>query len=166
MTVFTKQEMYLMKKTTILFIVSLCIIPLFLTGCADEDDPLVPEEHFKAIGMVFETSGIRIASILRGETGDTLLAPLNDLSDHIEVRFYNNDEELIDPPQDNTQYKLSWSIDDEAIAEVWQHEGEEGVFEFHLRGLQAGMTEIEFFIMHGDHNDYRSGKLPLRVQGI
>ena len=50
------------------------------------------------------------------------------------------------------------------MLEVWQHEGEEGGFEFHLRGLKIGVTEIEFFILHNGHSDYRSGLFPVVIE--
>jgi hypothetical protein len=30
--------------------------------------------------------------------------------------------------------------------------------------LEHGETSIEFFVSHGDHNDYRSGEIPIRIE--
>lgn len=145
----------------LLIFLSIVILTVFNTGC--EDDPVTPqEEHYEAIGMVFYQSGIEIVRILRGETSDTLIAPEGGLSDHTEVKFFDEDENIIDPPDDGKT--LFWAIDDETVADVWQHEGEEGEFEFHLQGLEEGETTIEFFIMHEGHSDYRSGNIPVRVE--
>ncbi len=139
----------------------LLMAALFIGSCSD--DPLSPQtEHFEAIGMYISSSGIKVVSILRGETSDTFYVPIGLTEDHYEAQFYDEDENIIDPPVDEDSY-LSWAIDDESVVEVWQHEGEEGEFEFHLRGLEEGQTMIEFFVMHVDHSDYRSGKIPVVV---
>jgi len=150
---------YILKICSFL-ITAFLLIALY--GCS-KDDPVTPqEEHFEAIGMYFSTSGIKLAQILRGETTDTLVAPLGGLSDHINIQFFDENENIIDPPSDEDKH-LDWAIDDESVVEVFQHEGEEGGYEFHLRGLKEGVTNIEFFVVHVDHNDYRSGKIPVKV---
>ena len=144
----------------ILFSVFLIAITVVNIGC--EEDPVAPqEEHLKAIGMAFYSSGIEVARILRGETADTLFAPLDTLSNHLDVKFFDEDENIIDPPTEHQT--LSWEIVDPTIANIWQHEGHEGTFGFHIRGLKIGETEIEFFVMHNDHSDYRSGQIPVKV---
>jgi len=145
----------------LLIFLFILVLTVFNTGC--EDDPVAPqEEHLKAIGMVFYSSGIEVARILRGETSDTLFAPLDSLSDHLDVKFFDEDENIVNPPTEHQT--LSSEIVDPTIAELWQHEGHEGSFEFHMKGLKIGETEIEFFVMHNDHSDYRSGKIPVRVK--
>ncbi|MDX1702450.1 MAG: hypothetical protein R3250_17610, partial [Melioribacteraceae bacterium] len=72
-------------------------------------------------------------------------------------------ENIIDPPEGEEQI-LAWEFDDPEIAGIWQHEGEEGGFEIHLEGLSEGETHVEFFIMHEGHADYRSGKIPVRIE--
>ncbi|MCO6474257.1 MAG: hypothetical protein PHW27_06060 [Melioribacteraceae bacterium] len=139
------------------------VLGLISINACSEDDPVAPqEEHFEAIGMIIETSGIRVASILRGETDDTLHAFVNIDSDHYEVKFYDEDENIVDPPDDEDQ-TFDWQIDNPEILEVSQHEAHQGEFEFHLRGKAEGTTFIEFFIMHLGHPDFRSGKFPVKV---
>lgn len=155
--------MYYQKlKRLVLAILFIALSLKLFIAC--EDDPVTPQEdHFEAIGMVFYTSGIEVARILRGETSDTLFALKDTLSDHFEVMYFDKEENIVDPPSEE-HASLSWQIEDQTIVNVWQHEGEEGAFEFHLNGLNIGETEIEFFIMHSDHSDYRSGKIPVKVK--
>ncbi len=144
-------------------VVSGLLLMVMFVSCGD-DDPVSPEaEHFEAIGLAVFSSGIQVASILRGVTTDTLYAPEGGLSDHFEVQFYDEEEDLIDPP-DDPDMTFGWEIDDTTVAEVFQHAGEEGDFDFHLRGLEEGLTSIEFFVLHHDHADYRSGEFPLVVE--
>lgn len=140
------------------------ILSLLLFIACSEDDPVAPqEEHFDAIGVVLTTSGIEIVSILRGETDDTLYAQVGEVSDHLEVKFYNEDEQTVDAPDDREK-TLSWEIGDTEIVEVHQDDGHDGEFEFHLKGLKPGATTLELFIMHAGHADFRSGKIPVVVQ--
>lgn len=143
-------------------VLALITIPFF--SACDEDDPVAPqEEHLEAIGVVLSTSGIEVASILRGETDDTLRVEVGKTSDHLEVKFYDEDEHIVDAPDDGDK-TLSWEIGDTAILEVHQREGEEGEFAFHLEGVAAGVTTLELFIMHEGHADFRSGKFTVIVQ--
>lgn len=139
------------------------MIVILLISC--KDDPVTPqEEHFEAIGTaIYDASGSLVVSILRGVTNDTLKIKNGVLSDHFDVKFYDENEKIIDPPTDE-HTKLNYSIDDETISTFWQHPGEEGGYEFHLKGIKQGLTKLELFIEHEGHNDYRSGKIPVKVE--
>jgi hypothetical protein len=154
--------MNFLKKNRDKILALLVLITILQLTAACEDDPIIPqEEHFKAIGMVFYTSGIETARIEKGITDDTLFVKAGKLSEHYNIKFISEDGKIVPPPTDGK--KLAWEFDDTSVASVWQHEGEEGSFEFHLKGLKEGETNIEFFIMHHDHHDYRSGKIPVKV---
>jgi hypothetical protein len=149
-------------KIYISFLLVLLLVSLSSIGCSD--DPVTPqEEHFEAEGIIFLKSGIPIAEIFRGVTTDTLYAPVDSMTAGIDVKFFNSNQEVIDPPND-PDISFAWEIDNASIVTVWQHPGEEGSFEFHLEGLSAGSTAMEFFIMHAGHADFRSGKIPVTVQ--
>lgn len=134
-----------------------------ITGCKSEDKIVNPQEdHFEAEGVVLESSGIQIASIFRGVTTDTIKVPVGEYPDHIEVKFYTPEKTIINPPAD-TDKKLAYSVADTTVVTLWQHAGEEGGYEIHLRGKKPGMTTMELFIKHGEHSDFRSGNFLIRV---
>ena len=151
-----------MKKQFILYVL-LMFSAVFFVSCDDEDPVSSEVDHYESIGMVFYDSGIEIARILRGETTDTLTTTEGGMSSHIEVKFLNENEEIIDSP-DNEDKTLAWEFEDATIADIWQHDGEEGAFDFHLEGLKEGETSIEFFVMHEGHSDYRSGEIPVKIE--
>lgn len=127
------------------------------------DDPLTPaKDHFDAEGLIITDSGIRIASIFRGVTSDTIEVPAGGRTSHMDVKFFDENQNIIDPPVDGKT--LAWEIADTSILGVWQHPGEEGSFEVHFDGKAIGITSIEFFIMHEGHADFRSGKIPVKVK--
>ncbi|BDQ02135.1 hypothetical protein [Ignavibacterium sp.] len=145
----------------VLYFLVLFALTLILNSC--KDDPLEPDmDHFEAEGLVLYQSGIKVAEIFRGVTQDTLSAVLGQTSTHFEVKFYNSSKQELDPP-DHTKQPFAWEIQDTSLVGVWQHPGEEGSYEFHLVGKQLGLTQIEFFIMHEGHADFRSGKFPVKI---
>jgi hypothetical protein len=148
----------ILSKVLVIFLLSFALI-----SCS-KDEPLSPaEDHFEAEGMIFFESGIKIAEIFRGVTQDTFFVPLGSMTSHIEVKFLSPERNVINPP-DYKKKPLSWSISDTSIVSLVQHPGEEGSYEFHLQGRKEGITEIEFFVLHEGHPDFRSGKIPVRVK--
>lgn len=146
-----------------LFFFIIISLTISVISCSD-DDPVAPqEEHFEAIGtVIYDATGAITITILRGVTSDTLYVEEGALSDHFDVKFYDENENIVDPPL-SEEHSLGYEIANEDIVEWWQHEGEEGDFEFHLRGIEHGTTTLELFIQHSGHNDYRSGNIPVKV---
>lgn len=143
--------------------ISFLIVTLLTLNSCSKDDPLSPaDDHFEAEGMVFYESGIKIVEIFRGVTQDTFFVSANSKTAGIEAKFLNPERKEIDPP-DYKEKPLAWEIQDTSIVSVWQHDGEEGSYEFHLAGKKHGTTQIEFFILHEGHPDFRSGKIPVKV---
>ncbi len=147
-----------MKK--IILLLTIVFSQFLFTACDENVSPT--GKHIEAVGMAFYASGIKVAEILRGETSDTLYAPAGGLGDHIEIKFIdeNGNEFAVEEDAEQT---LAWEFANPSIATIWQHEGEEGSFEFHLQGLLVGTTTVEFFAMHNDHYDYRSGNIPVKI---
>lgn len=150
----------ILKKPVLPFILLLSI--MFFVSCND-DDPVTPqEEHFEAIGtVIYNATGAEIARILRGVTTDTLSAQVGVLSDHYRVKFINDDEEIVDPPE-NDEMSMEVVITDTNLLET--ETDEPGGFEFHLRGKAPGITSIEIKIFHSGHSDYRSGLIPVKIE--
>ncbi len=149
----------ILKSYLILFL----FIGLYTFNSCSKGDPLSPaEEHFEAEGMVFYESGIKIAEIFRGVTQDTFYVFASQMTAGIEVKFLSPEKQEIDPP-DYKKQPLAWEIQDTSIVSIWQYEGEEGSYEFHLAGKKPGTTQIEFFILHEGHPDFRSEKIPVKV---
>ncbi|MCU0344774.1 MAG: hypothetical protein MUF28_13250 [Ignavibacterium sp.] len=150
-------------RSALLSLIGIILLSFFMISCSD-DDPVTPQsDHFEAEGIVFLESGIKIADIFRGVTTDTLFAPKGGQTSGIDVKFYNSNKEMINPPN-SAEQTLAWEIDNPNLVGVWQHPGEEGGFEFHLRGLVEGITQMEFFVMHEGHADFRSGKITIKVE--
>ena len=71
--------------------------------------------------MVLYDSGIEVARILRGITNDTLVTTEGGMTSHMDVKFIDENEEIIDAPEAD-HHELSWEFDSPEIASIWQHE--------------------------------------------
>ena len=182
------------KYLTVFLTIILVIVNLiFLAGCGGENPVSSEGVHFEATGILFLQEGDKIAEILNGVSNDTLFAPLGNLTEHVEVKFYDEYKNVIDPPSFVTDATggldddhsnghdnhhpgqhgsngithegayLDWIIDDAEIFEVYQH-GEKGGYVFHLRGFKNGSTQVEFFVKHEEHLLFRSGKITVIVE--
>lgn len=138
-------------------------------GCSD-DDPLSPQAvHFDAIGMLIYQSGAVVLDYFGPDyTASDQVADLDSitisqgLNPHYNAKFYDEDGNIVDPPDDADKY-LSAVFDDTSVAELWWHEGEEGEYEFHIRGKKAGQTTVTFQVYHIDHPDFATLPIPLTV---
>ncbi len=153
-----------------LIIYSVLAALLILTiGCSDDDNPLKPqEEHFDAVGLIIYQSGATILDYFAPdyapgteEIDDTLFVSLG-LNPHWEVKFYDEEKNIIDPPDDEDKH-FGAEFADAGVAELWWHEGEEGEFDFHIKGLTAGSTTVEFQVLHVDHADFTTLPIPMVV---
>ena len=147
---------------------TLAVLALFAAGCG-KDDPISPEEeHYEPEGLVLIESGYRFFRYFRGEIdsgdgrADALEVPHGQLTPHWDIRFLDADGEEIAPPS-GEGFSFTWVIADPSVAEVFQDEGDEGKFAFHLRGLEEGETTIVLQISHEGHVDFRTQPIPVHV---
>ena len=124
--------------------------------------------EFEAEGLVIIESGVRFFRYFQGEidSGEgrvsELTAPIG-MTSHWRIMFLDEHGEEIDPP-DDPEFTFGWTIADPDVVEVVQDEGDEGSFEFHLRGLHEGETTIVFEVRHEGHVDYRTNPIPVHVE--
>ena len=136
------------------------IVSIILLACSEQSSPTEPEhDHFKAYGLILESSGKRILTYFNLKTNDTLFVPIG-MTDHYEVKFLNADSVVIPPPTDKDK-KFGWVISDTSMLEVYRH-GDE--WEFHLVGKKVGTTFIEFHVLHNQHSDFKTTKIPVVIR--
>ena len=130
--------------------------------------PVHVEEEFAAEGLVLIESGVRFFRYFQGtiDSGDGRVSELEvpiGLTPHWGIKFLDENGDEIDPP-DDPEFTLGWTIADPGVLEVVQDEGEEGSFEFHLRGLQKGETTIVLKVNHDGHTDFTTQPIPVHVE--
>lgn len=143
-------------------IVALSIIILFyFNACKDNHTHEPHDEHFEAEGLALFQGTSKIAEIFRGVSRDTLFAQVGIDGPFTEVKFLDKDKKLLNPP-DYKKLPFAWQIADTSLIQIKQNQS--GSYHFYLRGKKTGNTNIEFYIMHGSHADFKSGKFPVRVR--
>lgn len=153
----------LLKKFTTPVLVG--TLAIFAAGCGG-DDPLEPEEHPEAGGVIIldeSTGDLLAASIEANEPFDNpITVPVGGALE-VEVLFL--DEE--DPtdlsraflPDVDEGESLRVTIADTGIA-TFEFHGDHGDF----TGVSAGTTTATFFLMHAGHPDFTSGPLTIVIQ--
>lgn len=110
-------------------------------------------------------NGVEIAKQENGvvtyNTGDHLELKTGEETNIINIRWISEDGDRFAPEED--VYYLEWTIDDENVLEVEQHE-EDGRWAFHLKGVGAGESEIRFSLFHVDHADFTSLPFDVHVE--
>jgi hypothetical protein len=160
-----------MFQKNILKLVLFIFVLFLLNGCKEDSNPSTPQTpHFEAEGLIIQDATKKIifavhqGIILREYNGqilqDTLVAPLNALSDHFSVKFLDANKNIINPPTDS-DHSLGFNITDKSILSVVQDDPKE--YAFHLKGLKEGKTTIEFLVNHMGHSDFRTPKIPVKV---
>ncbi len=145
------------------------IIVLFLTSifcfvaCEDDEQIVSYEEDSIAEGIIFYSFGRIIADIYKGETTDILSAFVGNRNTPLNVKFYDSDKNIIEPPDDN-DISFRWEISNDDILELFNDSRGETKYGFHFIGKKIGTTEIEFFLLKENRNIFSSGKIPVIVE--
>jgi len=149
-----------MKSFQTLIILFMSVI--FLTYCSDNSTG-PDDDHADAVGMRIVSSGLTIVSYIRdGALTGKIETEAGEMTGGMDIEFYDDEDDEWFTPEDD-HYELKIVLEDTTIAQYWQHEGEEGGFEFHIVGKQAGNTTAVFSILHDDHPDFVSRDIPVEV---
>ncbi len=140
------------------------IFVLFLSACSD--NPTKSDtEHLDAVGLRITSSGMTVVSYIRDgalQGSGYIEVEENSETAGLDIEFYNDENESWVTP-DEEDYQLEIAISDTNTATFWQHEGEEGGFEFHISGKSVGITQAVFKILHDGHTDFSSREIEIRV---
>lgn len=153
------------SKMKMIALLALLPVLLFFSGCSEDNPVSDQQDHFKPYGVKLISGGVTILEYYKGVSSDTLSAPLGSMTDGIDVKFFDENKNVINPPTD-TQKKLSFTFADASIATQWQHPGEEGGYEFHIKGLKLGNTNLTLRVMHNDHADFTTIPFPVFVREV
>lgn len=126
------------------------------------DDPIAPDEHAEAEGVMLRLNGVTIATYDEGAWTGELEVTVGTETAHIDVIFMDHDGNAI--PIDDDLY-LEVVIGNEAIAEFEQDTP--GEFGGHLHGVAVGETTAVFRLMHGavgtGHPDFETSAVHVHV---
>jgi len=120
------------------------------------------DEHAEGVGIALVASGQTLVSYANDDPlMGSLSAIVGQRTDHIDFYLIDEDGDRFTPDEDH--HSLQFEIDDETMISIFQHDGEEGGFEFHIDGLKAGQTTLTFTVYHEDHADFVSRPIPVNI---
>lgn len=140
-------------------------IAVLAGGCAD--NPVTPEEHFEARGVV-------LLRTIAGSDSTIVTVDTTHITGRIELEatgsFQDFTVQFIDeegavgvptPDSDGTwENDLSITVGDTTIARVTDVRR----WGFRLEAIAAGATTLTVHLLHGGHDDYVSAAMPLVVK--
>lgn len=138
------------------------MLMLLIAGCGKDDNPAGPtdNEHVEAVGCVVKQSDVQIVRAEKGAvTGQFIV------EERVQSPLYNfyliaEDGALFQP--DDNEYILAWESKKPDIADAIQFQTD-GPWGFHIKGFEAGQTDIILKVLHGDHEDFVSLDIPVQV---
>jgi len=144
------------------FIKGFIYLQLFLLLSCSEN--IVSTEHLDAVGMRIVSSGTVLTSYIRSDISafSAITVESGTQTSHLDIEFYDDESEEWTSPT-NSDYTLEIDIADTSICQYWQHDDEQGGFEFHLQGKNSGSTSSIFRILHDGHSDFESRPVSIIV---
>lgn len=145
-----------MKFLKILPFAFLGFVLSFFAACGDSNSASTDQhEHFEAEGWNLYWGDWQLAySVYRGKADssiEVMHVNANCMSEHIHVKFLDNNKKEVEPPTDD-EHSLAWEIADEKILDVHSC----GSWGFHLKGVKEGETTLILKVNHHDHADART----------
>ncbi len=146
---------------------------IFFTSC-DEDNPVKQGEHIEAAGIIlyngseifmrifeaqFDQAYNTSFELKAGETTDEFEIVFLDEDGH-EIELEHHDHTMIEVEEE--EHSFGFLISDESILELIPDPEDE--WGFSLMGKVTGSTDIELRLMHGDHPDFKTPKIPVVVE--
>lgn len=160
-----KKNIFFPTVKTVLTLLSFAILVTSCSNPVGSDDDDDHDEHTEPFGVALIMNGTEIAFQEDGSvhylSGDHIDIPVGEETDLIMVRWIAEDGDRFEAHADEG-YSLQWSIENEDVLEVEQHE-EDGAWQFHLVGASAGETQVQFELWHNDHKDFTSDPFVVEV---
>lgn len=149
-----------MKKIWMIALAALAALAFY--ACSSNSASSDQEEHFEADGWNLYWPDWTLAySVFQGKidsTLETMSVNANCLSEHINIKFLDENKEQISGPTDE-EHSLGWVVADTSILDIeW-----EGGWGFHLHGLQEGETTLQLQVKHHDHADVKTPEIKIIV---
>ncbi len=148
---------------TILNFIMISVLAFAIVSCSEDDPVSSQHDHAEAEGLVIKNSGNTILKIFEGEFDstyfDTLSIKANSTMQNLEIFFLDHDgDEFQTDDEDKT---LGWVIGDESLLKLTLNESNKWMVD--MEALKEGNTDLEIRILHNDHPDFKSPKIPVVI---
>lgn len=154
------------KKIISLIVVSALLLFAACDNPTSSDDD--HDDHLDPFGVALIMNGVEIAAqeggVVTYNEGDHMELEVGEETNLITIRWIAEDGDRFVPDTEDG-YSLRWIVENEDVLEVEQHE-EDGAWSFHLVGLSAGESEVNFELWHNDHADFTSLPFEVHVEQV
>lgn len=148
---------------------------LWLNGCGEDSSPTAAaEEHYEAEGILLVKDGQTVLKAFKGKVDSTvsqkLVLTIGE-SARYQIQFLNSDGAVIEEPgheehsgetEEEHDHGFGYEITNTQILSLTRGEDYDE-WEFSLLGLTPGNTWLELQVLHVDHVDFRTPKIPVSV---
>lgn len=160
---------FIKKHFALLVLFSIIIVPaLIINGCGEDSVTTPQSEHFEPAGLFILPDGSSTDTLLSVfnavvRTGDTLKAPFNVLSAHLNVFFWDDSRNLITPPNDGSN-TLGFTLFNSAVIETQMDNPNDWAFRLKGLSLSPDTTSMQIKILHQGHADFTTPYVPVKVE--
>lgn len=152
------------RPTSSVYSFFILLLALGVAACGDNPVDHDDDEHSDVHGLRLVLNGVEVYRLLEGQVSCQqepcgVDVPEGDETALIRVEFLDDDGNEIHDEDLDEGFSLDYEFENPTIAEVEQHD-EDGKWNFHIVGKQAGETKMIVKLMHGGHADFET--LPFR----
>lgn len=150
-------------------LVAVVALALVTSACENpvEDDHDNDHEHAEAEGLVLMSEGNELVRVESAQVSDTMIVALDESID-IEVEFLDEDGDHIHAEDFDEEFSLDWEVSDENALDdadvVVITVTSTGDWSFSVEGAAAGEATLTVKLMHGEHADFTTPGIPVRVE--
>lgn len=139
---------------------------LLIVGCSDNTVTPATVDHFKADGLVLVRRGSDSVIVDSTRVTGSLEVGASDTTGYFDVFFLHGTSRTREVP-DDAVHTLWYTIGDSTLLSIETPPHLDGHthehYEFRLRGKKAGTTTLAIHLRHGDHDDYLSPEIGVKV---
>ncbi len=141
----------------------IALLAFSVISCSEDDPVSEQHDHAEADGLVLKSGSDIVMRIDEGEFDTNYLSKISlkegEAMSDLEVFFLDHDGDEFQT--DDEDKSLGWIIDDETILQLTPKTDNKWMFD--LEALKEGTTDLEIRILHNDHPDFKSPKIPVEV---
>jgi hypothetical protein len=140
---------------------SAAILLLFtINSCGD--NPVAPEEHFEARGVILSMADTTTVHVDSGRVTGSLRLRVGEETT-LGMLFITDEGKLAIPPADDDDISVQFAIADTTIATIVSSSRDTSSIRIRLRGKAVGITIATVAILHGGHDDFRTPAISVQV---
>lgn len=154
----TQRRQHTFPRTASFLVSATLLLAIFtIQGCSE--NPVTEEHHSEPVGLVVLKGGEEIVRVEGSTVTGSFELTTGELSPHYVLKFIDEDGDLFVP--DDHDFTPYATVGNETMLQVERDDPDD--WDFHLRGLEEGVTSLKLGIFHGSHTDYVSPEITVSI---